>query len=151
MDKLSRYKLDKGFTDGVDIILDNAPDVTFRVRLPSQYNRGYTQALYGGMEWSIGDDGSVKPGGSLMSARYAQEDAFLAHCLLAIDGEPVPAGFRDDYPSALSELMEKATELANAIEEKVTESVKKSPTSSTGKGSGQGVKGSTMSLTSAAG
>ena len=44
MNKLASYKLDKAFTDGVDIYLDAAPDCAFRVRLPSQYNRVYTQA-----------------------------------------------------------------------------------------------------------
>ena len=149
MDKLKAYKLDKAFTDGVDIRLDGA-DVLCKVRLPSQYNRGYTQALYSGIGFEF-SDGLVKPSGSVMDTRYAQEDAFIEHCLLSIDGEAVPADFATDYPTALAEIMEKATELANAIEEKVNTTVKKSRPTLAGKGTGQGKSDSTPSLNSEAG
>ena len=132
MDKLGKYKLDKSFTDGVLIRLDDAPDVEFMVRLPSQYNRAYTQALYGAMDWSVGDDGKVNTGGNLMDTRYSQLDAFLAHCLLTMDGEPIPDNFATEYPEALDELMTKANELANAISERVDDSVKKSLGSASG-------------------
>lgn len=150
MDKLNKYKLDKAFTDGVDIYLDDAPDVAFRVRLPSQYNRGYTNALYGGMGFKIGVDGAVNTEANVMDAKFAQEDAFMSCCLLEIDGEAVPEGFKTDYPAALTELMEKATELANEIEDGVSNTVKKSPALSTGSASGQVSKGSTLSLKSGA-
>ena len=145
MDKLSSYKLDKAFTDGVDIYLDAAPDCAFRVRLPSQYNRVYTQALYAGMEFDL-SSGEAKPKGGVMAAKYAQEDAFVAHCLLSIDGDPVPDNFATEYPMALSELMDKASELAESIEKKVADSVEKSQPTSVGSGSGQGKKGFTKSL-----
>lgn len=151
MKGLDRYKLDKAFTDGVVIRLDDAPDVEFLVRLPSQYNRGYTQSLYGGMKFDIDGEGNVKPGGGLMEARFAQEDAFLSSCLLSIDGDDVPESFGTEYPIALQELMTKATELASAIEERVGESVKKSSASSTGSADGQDAKGSTAGLKKAAG
>ena len=146
MDKLASYKLDRAFTEGVDITLGAAPDAVFRVRLPSQYNRGYTQMLYGAMQFDISADGSVKPQGGLMQARYAQEDAFIQHCLLSLDGEPIPDTFRTDYPAALAELMEKATALASAIEERVSDTVKKLPGTSDGSESGPGKKSSTVSL-----
>jgi len=140
MNKLKAYKLNKAFTDGVDIRLDGA-DVVCKVRLPSQYNRGYTQALYSGIGFEF-SDGLVKPSGSIMDTRYAQEDAFVEHCLLSIDGEPVPDDFAKEYPSALAELMEKSTELANEIEEKVNSTVKKSQPISTGSETGQERKSS---------
>ena len=149
MNKLKAYKLDKAFTDGVDIRLDNA-DVVCRVCLPSQYNRGYTQALYSGIGFEFNDDGLVKPSGSLMDTRYAQEDAFVQHCLMLIDGDPVPAGFAAEYPSLLVELMEKSTELANAIEEKVNSTVKKSQPISTGNETGQAKSDSMPSLNNGA-
>ena len=136
MKKLAAYKLDKSFTDGVTIRLDNAPDVEFAVVLPSPYNRAYSQALYGAMNWSM-EDGKVQTGGGIMDTRYAQEDAFLDHCLKSIDGEPAPENFRTDYPEALAELMVKAEELAEAVTDKVDTSVKKSPASSDGKDNGQ--------------
>lgn len=144
MNKLKAYKLNKAFTDGVDIPLDGA-DVVCKVRLPSQYNRGYTEALYSGIGFEF-SEGGVKPSGSLMATRYAQEDAFVEHCLLSIDGEPVPADFATEYPTALVEIMEKATELANAIEEKVSTTVKKLQPSSTGKETGQEKSDSMPSL-----
>lgn len=151
MDKLGSYKLDKAYSKGVEIRLDNAPDVVFLVRLPSMYNRSYTQALYAGMDMSVGEDGIVSTGGNLVVAKYAQEDAFCEHCLISIDGDPVPPSFKDDYPSALAELIEKATDIASHIEEGVAESVKKSPPTSTGKVGGAGRKSSTEQLSSAVG
>jgi len=151
MKGLGKYKLDKAFTEGVIIYLDDAPDVPIRVRLPSQYNRGYNQALYGGIKYDVDETGNVKPTSGLMDMKYAQEDAFLSDCLVDIDGEPVPENFREEYPVALAELMEKAKELADAIEFKVADSVKKSPASSDGSESGAGKKSSTLHLKSQAG
>ena len=74
MKGLDSYKLDKAFTDGVEIRLDDAPDIVFLVKLPSQYNRGYTQALYSGLEWDISEDGEVKTGGSLESSHFDWRD-----------------------------------------------------------------------------
>jgi hypothetical protein len=141
MNKLKAYKLNKAFTDGVDIRLDGA-DVVCKVRLPSQYNRGYTQALYSGIGFEFSPDGLVKPSGSVMDTRYAQEDAFVEHCLLSIDGESVPDDFAKDYPTALIELMEKSTQLANEIEEKVNATVKKSQPILSGSETGQERKSS---------
>ena len=146
MDKLSKYKIDKAFTEGVDIYLDDAPDVAFRVRLPSQYNRGYTNALYGGMGFKVGTDGTVKTDANIMDAKYAQEDAFLTNCLLTVDGEPVDKDFATNYPAALTELMEKAAELAGEIEAGVSDTVKKSPALLAGSESGQASKDSMPNL-----
>jgi hypothetical protein len=150
MDKLKAYKLDRAFSDGVDIYLDQAPDVAFKVKLPSQYNRSYTTAIYGAMDWTL-EDGKVKSGGSVVDTRYAQESAFVEHCLISIDGEAVPDDFTNEYPAALTELMEKANELVTAIEDKVDDSVKKSPALSAGKSDGQAKGTSTLSLSKAAG
>jgi len=132
MDKLKSYKLDCAFTDGVCIRLDNAPDVEFMVRLPSQYNRAYTQALYGALDWSLNDEGDIKPGGNVLDTRFHQIDAFIGHCLLSVDGEPAPDNFSTEYPGAVDELMIKANELANAISERVDDSVGKSSGSASG-------------------
>jgi hypothetical protein len=150
MKGLSKYKLNKAFTEGVDIRLDDAPDVVFRVRLPSQYNRGYTQALYSGLEWSL-EDGEVKTGGSMIATRYVQTDAFMEHCLVSIDGEPVPDSFAEEYPEAVSELMNKTSELVEELESKVESTVGKSQTSSPGSESGQEKKPSIQSLSREAG
>jgi hypothetical protein len=146
---LEAYKLDKAFTEGVDIRLDGAPDVVFKVKLPSQYNRGYTQAMYASIDWSMGSDG-IKTGGSLMSTKFAQEDAFVSNCIISMDGEKLPANFQAEYPAALDELMTKANDLARAIDEKVEDSVKKSQGLSGGKANGQAAKTSTTALSAAA-
>jgi hypothetical protein len=146
MKGLSKYKLNKAFTEGVDIRLDDAPDVVFRVKLPSQYNRAYTQAMYSSMEFDVSDDGTVKPGGDLVDMRYAAEDAFMNHCLISVDGEPIPSDFAEVYAPAIPELMDKAQELANAIDSKVDDAVGKSSTSSTGSTSGEEKSPSTLDL-----
>jgi hypothetical protein len=147
---LESYKLDKSFSEGVDIRLDNAPDDVFRVKLPSQYNRGYTAALYGAMTISL-EDGDVKAGGNLVATRHAQEDAFVEYCLESLNGEPLPDGFVSDYPSAIQELITKSSELAAAIEERVGDTVKKLSASSPGSESGQVEKSSTLGLKSKTG
>jgi len=151
MNKLKAYKLNKAFTDGVEIRLDDAPDVVFLVRLPSTYNRGYSEALYSGMSMSLDDDGQVKTGSSLMVARYVQEDAFVEFCLVSMDGDPIDVEFQADYPDAVAELMRKAGDLVEALESKVTDAVGKSQASSTGKADGQAKRSSTPKLSSAAG
>ena len=150
MSGLDAYKLDKAFTEGVEIRLDDAPDVVFLVRLPSQYNRAYSQAMFGSMEFDL-DSGGVKPKVDILDTKYAQQDAFINHCVVSMDGEPLPDNFINDYPSAVDELVEKAGDLAAAIERGVDDSVKKSQPSSTGKGSGQVKRSSTESLSSVAG
>jgi len=137
VDKLGNYKLDKAFSDGVSIYLDDAPDVEFKVKLPSQYNRAYTQALYGSLELTVDADGALSSGGNLMRTRFQQEDSFVEHCLLTMDGEPISGDFQATYPDAVTELMEKANELANTLSERVTDSAKKSSASSSGNASGQ--------------
>ena len=151
MDKLAAYKLDKAYTEGVEITLDSAPDVIFLVKLPSMQNRLYAQALYSGMQMAPSEDGEMEAGVSLIVAKYAQEEAFCAHCIVSVDGEPLPDGFIDDYPSAVAELSEKASEMARAIDEKVERTVKKSPATSIGKGAGVARKSSTESLSAEAG
>jgi hypothetical protein len=150
MNKLKAYKLDNAFTDGVDIRLDLNPDVVFLVKLPSTYNRGYSEALYSGMSMSLDDNGEVKSGTSLVAARYVQADAFVEHCLVSIDGEPVPDDFGEVYPDAVTELISKASDLVEAIESKVADAVGKSQASSNGKPDGQEKKSSTPELSKVA-
>jgi len=151
VNKLKAYKLNKAFTDGVEIRLDDAPDVVFLVRLPSTYNRGYSEALYSGMSMSLDEDGQVKTGSSLMVARYVQEDAFVEHCMVSMDGDPIDDDFQAEYPEAVAELISKAGDLVEAIESKVTDAVGKSQASLSGKDDGLEKKSSTPKLSSAAG
>jgi hypothetical protein len=151
MKGLDSYKLDKAFTDGVVIFLDDAPEVAFKVKLPSPYNRGYSQALYGAMDFKIDEEGKAQAAGNMMEARYAQEDAFIEFCIISVemvdDGESLDKQeFASGYPEGLAELMNKATELADSITEKVTTSVKKSSASSSGSETGQVRSASTLSL-----
>jgi len=144
---LADYKLDKAFTDGVKIHLDE--ETCFLVKLPSQYNRAYTQAQYEHIALEIDEDGAARPVGGaeqFLIAKYAVEDAFVKHCIISVNGEPVPDNFAEHYPQAVTELMEKATELANAIESRVDKSVKKSLNSLTGNANGQESKASIGSL-----
>ena len=138
---LDAYKLDKGFTEGVEITLDAAPDDVFVVLLPSMYNRKYSQALYSGMDFSELEDGTNKV--NYVVAKYAKDDAFVEHCLLTLNGKPLPPRFVDEYPSAVDELARKADEMAAAIDERVKNTVKKSQPTSTGTSGGQAKMSST--------
>lgn len=130
LDKLKSYRVNKAFTEGVTIHLDDAPDVDFTVVLPGPYNRPYMAAMYGGIEVDFSDDGASRAKTNVLQARETQIVAFLEHCLRWIDGEPVPEDFRDEYPAAVDELMAKATELANRLDEEVDDAAGKlSPTS----------------------
>ena len=145
---LDAYRLDRAFTDGVEIRLDDAPDVVFLVRLPSRYNRAYSRSMYEAMKVD-GEGTEVRvTATNLVNVKFVQEDAFVQHCLISIDGEPVPAGFQAEYPVAVEELVEKANALVSKIEERVEESVKKSRTTSHGNASGAAKKSSTTSLNS---
>ncbi|WP_116364413.1 hypothetical protein [Parahaliea mediterranea] len=148
MDKLQAYKLDKAFTDGVELSLDAAPDVVFKVRLPSQYNRGYTQAVYGDADFDVDANGKVQMKGGMVSLKWKQEDAFFEHCLLTMDGHPIPEKFKTDYPGAVTELLMKANQLAADLDGRVGEAAKKSSTSSTGSTAGQDESDSTVNLSS---
>lgn len=148
---LDRYKLDKAFTEGVDLRLDDAPDDVFRVRLPSKYNRPYSQGLYGGSAIPLDEKGELKGASGLIAWGHAQFDAFVQHCMISLNGEPIPADFHETHPAAVEELMEKAAEQAADLDEKVSLTVKKSSASSSGKASGQDGKSSISDLRSQAG
>ena len=136
-DKLSSYKLNSAYTEGVDFTLDEAPDVIFRVILPGQYNRAYMADLYNSMDIDVTEDGTVSRGESnLVETSKAQEIAFIDHCLVSIDGEPVPKDFLSEYPKAVRELVEKANEATLQLEGDVENAVKKSALSSVGSSSG---------------
>ena len=148
---LDSYKVDKAFTTGVELRLDAAPDDIFLVRLPSMYNRGYSQAVYSGMDLTPDADGNVGTGVNMMIAKYARDDAFVEQCLVSLNGEPIPQGFIDDYPTAVAELLEKADALTAQLEAKVNDAVKKSQPTSAGKKGGQEKISSTEALSRAAG
>jgi hypothetical protein len=146
---LEKYKLDKSFTEGVDVVLEDVPEHTFRIRLPSQYNRAYMSAMYSGIDVENLSE-TMKKGGSVLQTRYAQQDAFINTCLISMDGEPIPADFFVEYAPLLDVLMAKANELANDIENRVEDNVKKSPSSSVGKANGRAGKSSTVALSAGA-
>ena len=136
LDKLSKYRVDKAFTEGVIINLDDAPDVDFLVKLPGQYNRSYMAALYGAIEIDFDDEGNAATKTNVLKARDMQEAAFVDHCLVSIDGEAPPDNFAQEYPMALEELVRKANDLLEAMSDDVEEAVKKSAPSLVGNASG---------------
>lgn len=115
LEKLKKYRVNSGYTEGVVITLDDAPDVECRVVLPGKHNRAYIAEIYGAIELSVeGEDATLKT--SVIDAQEHQEAAFLKHCLKSIDDEPVPESFARDYPDALAEIMRKAKEHAQSLE-----------------------------------
>lgn len=159
---LEQYRLDDAFTEGVDIRLDEVPDHVFRVVLPSMYLRPYAVAMADDMAAIIrpaveSDDAGegvgtdvvvdIKPSPSVrfnpVEMTFRQQEAFFRHCVKSMDGEPVPADFLATYPQVVTMLREKANELAEEINERVAVTVKKSPASSDGSGTGMDAKTST--------
>ena len=65
---------------------------------------------------------------------------------MSVNGGPLPDNFAEHYPKPLEVIMDKAIELAEDIENKVTRSVKKSVTLSSGKSDGLENKTSTGSF-----
>ncbi len=135
----------------MDITLDQAPGVTFKVRLPSNYNREYARVLYAGGRFELDDDGQLVSKTSVIEAAHANQDAFLKGCLLSMNGGPIPEKFAEEYPEALAELMVKAREMADALDEGIGEQVKKSATSSSGQTLGEESTSSTANSVKAAG
>jgi len=136
LDKLSKYRVNKAFTEGVDIHLDDAPDVCFRVKLPGQYNRAYMAEMYGSIEVDFNEAGEAKTKTNILKARDTQELAFIKHCLVSIDGEPAPDNFASDFPLALEELLLKSNKLLEGLDKAVDEGSKKSQPSLVGSTSG---------------
>lgn len=126
MDKLKAYKVDKGYSEGVEITLDRAEGVVCLVKLPGPYNRPYMAAIYGNVRINVGADGEATGEIQAFEARDNQERAFVEHCLLTIDNQPVPVDFIEEYPEALSELMGKASLMVEEIANRVEEGSKKS-------------------------
>lgn len=135
MDKLNSYKVNKAYTEGVIMHLDDAPEVNFLVKLPGPYNRAYMAAIYGSMEIDLesaeGPE-DVKAKINFMEAKEAQEKAFVSHCLVSIDGDPVPDNFLEEYPKAVEELVEKANDAVKRVEARVEDATKKLQPTSTG-------------------
>ena len=135
-EKLNKYKVDKGYTKGVVINLDDAPDVDFLVKLPGPYNRPYMADVYGSIQLDMASEDMPSPKMSVMQARDVQEAAFLEHCLVSIDGEDVPENFATEFPEAVEELMKKAGELVQQVSNRVEDGIKKSLPTSTGSAGG---------------
>jgi len=136
IEKLGKYRVDKAFTEGVQLSLDEAPSVIFIVRLPGQYNRAYMAGLYGAIEVDFNEKGESSTTTNVLAARDLQEAAFVSHCLVSIDGEPLPGDFAAEYPKAVDELMGKANDALATIEGVVEDAVKKSRPSLVGSADG---------------
>lgn len=135
MDKLSKYRVDKGYTEGVHLTLDNAPDVDFLVKLPGPHNRAYMAEVYGRINIDMSSD-EVELSLSALDAKTIQEESFVKHCIMSIDGEPAPEDFLEQYPDAVSELMSKAQAIVNKLMGVVEDGVKKLVPISTGNNAG---------------
>lgn len=132
LDKLKAYEVNKAFTEGVNIFLDDAPEVEFLVKLPGQYNRAYIAALYGGIQIDITDTEASEVKTNVLEARESQVSAFVEHCIVSIDGEDVPKDIYSTHPAAVNELIAKAQDLVEAIDKEVELASKKSSPTSLG-------------------
>lgn len=121
----STHGLDAAITKGKVYILDSNKDYEFLVRLPSEYNKAYQNQVSGALKMSYDDEGGVVMGATMLEFREAQRAAFLAHCLMSINGEPVPKEFSDNFTRVIDELFALANDDAAAIDGAVKDAVKK--------------------------
>jgi hypothetical protein len=122
LDGLNGYATNPAFYDGVTITLDDAPDYQFLVILPGADNRAYLAALAKEIGVERGE----------IDTYLVSERLFLDHCLVSINGEPIPDNFHITHKRALKAIMAKASEMSAAIQEEVAEAEKKSVTTSNG-------------------
>ena len=137
-----RYTLPESVTEGVDITLE---DVTFKVALPTQYNRKFQRSLGGELAQVARDEGGASIEDlPLVLVFEAQLRAFLRDCVLSVDGLDYEwESFYQDYPEAADDLFAKAMEIASAKTDEADEQVGKPEPSSSGKKSGKARKAST--------
>ena len=121
----STHGLDTAITEGKEFKLAGNDEYTFLVKVPSQHNKPFRNAIAASLDMSYGDDGEVKMNSNIVQFRQKQSEAFVSHCMVSINGEPVPADFGDKFPTVVEELMEAADKVAQAIDGEVEDAVKK--------------------------
>lgn len=133
---LDAYNLPVEVTDGVWIALRRAPNVRFLIKLPMPENRRHQLAMMSGLK--------VDPNGAVISdvseIDETRRKAFRDTCIVKaeIDGsetdwKPIAA----KHPLVLTELFDRAHEMANKAAEAAAEAEKKFTLSLAGDASGE--------------
>jgi hypothetical protein len=123
----ARYRVPASARDGVDIDLPGTTGATFRVRLPSHYNREYSAAAQRALSMKLTADG--KPDLTtvdFLAWREARLAAFLEHCVIGFPDGLTRDDLADEYRPGLEALFERAEELANDEQVEAIETTKKS-------------------------
>jgi hypothetical protein len=147
-DLLAAYRVPSSALDGVLLSLAHAPDLAFKVRLPSRHNRAYQVAVQValGSAATLDGAGEVTVDTSKLAALAdARLEAFVMHC---IDPASLPTGLSPAdllglYRPAAEALYEQALALAADEEGQADAAVGKSPASSAGLPNGKAGKPST--------
>lgn len=124
---LEQYRVPASVREGVNIDLPGSKGATFRVRLPSKYNRAFQGAQQRAAKMRLGVDG--KPDFSqvdFIGWQEARLDAFLEHCILAMPDGMTAELLAGDYRPALEALFEAASARAEAEDDEAAKTVKKS-------------------------
>lgn len=140
-----------GLADPEKITLE---DVDFYVRLPTSANKRFERELASSMAARDPESGQFtqRTNASMREILEAQHLAFLRTSVVRVEGLDFdPDQFYSDYPEAVDELYNLATERAMADEEAAAEGVGKSEPSSTGQDDGPGSRISTKAWKKAAG
>jgi hypothetical protein len=120
------YRVPLSVREGVDIDLPGAKGATFRVRLPSKYNREYQHAHQRAVKMRVGSDG--KPDftqTNVLEWQDARHEAFLDHCVVGMPEGMTREKLAGEYRPALEALYAKASEMAEAEDDEAIETVKK--------------------------
>lgn len=122
-------------------------DASFYVQLPTSANKRYERAVAAGMARRDPDSGEFSVIDFDMADVFdVQHRAFLKSCVIRVEGAGFDFDADDfyrDYPDAVEELFNIATEKASIKEREAAETTGKSQDSSSGQESGRGEKSST--------
>lgn len=122
---LDAYKMPKSVSEGVEIPLEDAPEVVCVVKLPTTYNKPFRSYIMDNLK--VGPSGMVEQ--PLHEVDQIRREGFLETCLvmISVEGVPVadPKAFFVEYPIAEDEVFANATKMAKELEEKTEDKAKK--------------------------
>lgn len=117
---LDKYKLPLCLTEGVEITLDDAPEVKITVAMPISSNRKF--AFGWAKRLPMTQDGKFEA--NPFDVMEAQRAELIDSCILKLEGVDKPETFFSDYPLVIEELWSKVQELLPNYEKQLEEESK---------------------------
>lgn len=117
---LDKYKLPLCLTEGVEITLDDAPEVKITVAMPISSNRKF--AFGWAKRLPMNQDGKFEA--NPFDVMEAQRAEFINSCILKLEGVDKPETFFSDYPLVIEELWNKVQNLLPNYEKQLEDEAK---------------------------